>query len=169
MLQQIQQNGWGDDLVWKLDDGSKLRVSEVKRRATAAPLSPEPQPIPRSVDWKANLLLDQRKRLQDFEAKITDFDPSQLQMLSSRLKELQTLALTDGWQSKEIMREDVVVCLHLIEERLKGDTISNGGDQEFHKMARSARVTGWRPPPDKLDPRIDLSAGGTNGMVEKGK
>lgn len=170
LLQQIQQNGWGDSLVWKLDDGTKLSVAEVKRRAAAvSPPPPEPRPAPRPGDWKANLPPDQRQRLQTFETKIINFDPSQLQMLLNRLKELQTLALTDGWQGKEIMEGDAVVYSRLIEERLKGGVFSNGGDQEFHKMSRSARVTGWRPPPDKLDPRIDLSAGGTNGIVEKGK
>lgn len=165
LLQQIQQNGWADNAVWNLSDGTKISVAEVKRRAAAAasPPSPEPQPAPRPTDWRDTLQKDQKERLKGFEMNISKLDLTQLQGLLSRIKQLQALAPADGWQGKGIREEDVVACLRVIMERIEetGEQREIIGD--IRNITRVARITGWRPPPDEFDPKIDLSTGSTNG------
>lgn len=87
LLQLIQQNQWGDGLVWKLDDGTKLSVAEVKRRAAAAATSPLPesQPAPRSADWRDQLPLDQRQRLGEKEKRWSQLQPAQLVAMQEKI------------------------------------------------------------------------------------
>ena len=120
LLQQIQQNGWGDKLVWKLPDGTQVSVAEVKRRAVeaAAPPPPEAQAAPRPADWRDGLPQDQRKRLEGFENRIVGFSDQELQLVEAGIREARARALKDGWNHRSIQEGDADTCLRAVQEKL---------------------------------------------------
>lgn len=122
LVRQIQQNGWADNMVWPLGDGTKLSVAEVKRRAATAssPPPPEQQPAPRSVDWRDSLPQDQRKRLEGFENRIIGFSDQELQLVESGIRETRAKALKDGWNHRSVQEGDADMCLRAIQEKLVG-------------------------------------------------
>ncbi len=167
LLQQIKQGGWVDSSVWTLEDGTKLSVAEVKRRAPAAPKSPEAQPAtPRSVDWKANLPPDQRKRLNIFETKIGNLDIPQLQLVKNRIRELQATSIVDGWQNKEIKEEDVPYIFKLIDEEISKKIPNIVGKTETRDSFENLSSEAKRHL-ESLRKRFNLTAKDNQQLVEK--
>ena len=139
-------------------------VRETRKSVATALRPPEAQPTPRPADWRDGLQKDQKERLKGFETTVSGLDVAQLQGLLDRIKQLQALVPIDGWQGKGIREEDVAVCLRAIMERIEEISGQREVVGDIRNITRVARITGWRPPPDEFDPKIDLSTGGTNGI-----
>lgn len=169
VIKAIDEKGWADNLTWKLSYGKTLTVAEAKAlwaAQNAKPTSPTPEARPTPADWRETLPTDQKQRLNEFEAKITELDANQLQSLLNRIKQLQALAPIDGWQNKEIKEVDVISVIKLIEEKI------------FVKIPRTDKKVEIHDPFENLSPkarnhlenlrkRFKLTAEDNKGLIEK--
>jgi hypothetical protein len=131
LLQQIQQNGWTDAMVWTLNKDTpqelKFTVAEIKQRAAAAaaPPPPEARPAtPRPVDWRDSLPPTLKDELSQAERRWDLLEIPILQLIKNQMQEaLSSWGIDGKWPSEgglqSIRPEDVKHYLMALDEVIK--------------------------------------------------